>query len=301
MTKKIICRSCKSPKNQMIFGKKVYGGTKSQHFYKCAKCQIVYLHPINSKANEKNFYKNNFENFMNERSKNEIKWDDPYKHSISNKKEFLRRKKFLNFNSLKNKKILEIGSSSGFMLTPLNKNKNNLYGIEPSLEFRNYTIKKGIKTFENFNDLPKKHNNSFDLIMHYYVLEHIDNPMKFLKDSMKLLKRNGKIIFEVPNINDPLITFLKTKQFDNFYWSVVHHWYFSALTLGNLLKKNKFNFSFYFDQRYDISNHFTWLKDGLPGGTNKFKDIFSTQLNNLYKKNLISSSFCDTLGVIITK
>jgi len=301
MNKNIICRSCKSKKNQIIFGKNVYGGNKKQHFYKCGICQIVYLYPIKSKKNENKFYKDGFESFMNERSKNEIKWDDPHNHSLSNKKEFLRRKKFLNFNTLKNKKILEIGSSSGFMLTPLKKNNNDLYGIEPSFEFRKYTNKKGIKTFQNINDLLKMHKNSFDLIIHYYVLEHIDDPIKFLKNSMKLLKKNGKIIFEVPNVNDPLITFLKTKEFDNFYWSVVHHWYFSPFTLGNLLKKNKFNFNFYYDQRYDISNHLTWLKDGLPGGTNRFKDVFTKELNNLYKKNLISSSFCDTLGVIIIK
>ena len=226
MKKKVICRSCKSKKNQNIFGKYVYDGDKNQHFYKCDDCKIIYLYPVKSKKNEKLFYKNDFEEFMNKRSNNEIKWDNPYKHSISNRHEFSRRKKFLDYKKLKNKTILEIGSSSGFMLMPF-RHKNKLFGIEPSEEFRNYTNEIGIKTYKSLNEAIKYKKNSIDLIIHYYVLEHIDDPIKFLKESMKLLKKNGKMIFEVPNVNDPLITFLKTKKFDRFYWSVVHHWYFS--------------------------------------------------------------------------
>ena len=103
-------------------------------------------------------------------------------------------------------KILEIGSSSGFMLTPLKKYNNKLFGIEPSLDFRKYTIKKGIQTFENFDDLLKMHKSSFDLIMHYYVLEHIDDPIGFLKNSMQLLKKNG--IMFVATLNKTLKSYL---------------------------------------------------------------------------------------------
>ncbi len=294
------CVSCKSKKKQIIFGRNVYGGKRNQHFYKCSNCEIIYLFPKINKKTEKIFYENNFHNFMNIRSKNEIKWNDPKKHAISSRHEFLRRKKFLNINKLKHKKIIEIGSSSGFMLSPLKKN-NKLFGVEPSKKYRDYTNSIGIETYEDLNYVIKNFKNYFDLIIHYYVLEHIEKPISFIKDTLKLLKPGGKIIFEVPNVNDPLITIFKTKDFDNFYWSVVHHWYFSEYTLGNLLKKNKINFKFYFDQRYDISNHIVWMKDGVPGGSNKFKNIFSKKLVNIYKNNLIESSFCDTLGVIITK
>ena len=43
-------------------------------------------------------------------------------------------------------------------------------------------------------------------------------------------------------------------------------------------KKNNFKFSFYFDQRYDLSNHITWMKDGTPGGSGKYNNIFSKKL-----------------------
>lgn len=295
------CPSCKSTKTQIVFGKNVYGGSKKQHFYKCTNCQIVYLYPKLEKKYEKKFYELKFEEYMDLRSKNEIKWDNPRDHLLSNKHEFKRRSKFLKKEYLNGKNILEIGSSSGFMLKPFKRLNSHLFGVEPSSKFREYTNKIDIKTFKNIDEAIKLKKNSIDLLLHYYVLEHIDNPILFLKKIMKLLKKNGLMIFEVPNINDPLITIFKTKNFDNFYWSVVHHWYFSALTLGNLLKKNNFKFSFYFDQRYDLSNHITWMKDGTPGGSGKYNNIFSKKLITLYKNNLIKSGFCDTLGVIIRK
>ena len=65
------------------------------------------------------------------------------------------------------------------------------------------------------------------------------------------------------------------------------------------MNKNNIKHEFYFDQRYDLSNHITWLKDGKPGGTNKYNKYFSKKLNNQYKRDLINSGYCDTLGVII--
>ena len=63
--KKVICRSCRSKKSN-IFGRYVYGD-KNQHFYKCDDCKIIYLYPVKSKKNEKLFYENDFEEFMDER------------------------------------------------------------------------------------------------------------------------------------------------------------------------------------------------------------------------------------------
>lgn len=297
MSKK--CRSCNSKSKQIIYGKNVYGGNKKQHFYQCYKCKIVYLYPTVNKKKEKKFYELNFEEFMDERSKNEIKWDNPIRHYKSNFHEFKRRSKFLDKIKLKNKNIMEIGSSSGFMLKPFETNKNKLFGIEPSENFRKYTNNINIKTYKSIDEALMFKKKSIDLLLHYYVLEHIDNPIRFIKKSMKFLKKKGLIIFEVPNINDPLITLFKTKEFDNFYWSIVHHWYFSSKTLGNLLTKNNIKHEFYFDQRYDLSNHITWLKEGKPGGTNKYNKYFSKLLNDRYKKDLINSGYCDTLGVII--
>ena len=42
--------------------------------------------------------------------------------------------------------------------------------------------------------LKKKYN--FDLIIHFFVFEHIVNPKKFIKDQLSLIKSKGKIILK---------------------------------------------------------------------------------------------------------
>ena len=84
---------------------------------------------------------------------------------------------------------MEIGSSSGFMLKPLEKNQNNLFGIEPSENFRRYTSNLNIKTYKSIEEALEFKKKSIDLLIHYYVLEHIDDPIKFIKQSMKFLKK----------------------------------------------------------------------------------------------------------------
>ena len=133
------CRFCKSSeKNQYIIGQHVYGGKKNQHFWKCKKCEMVYLFPFLDEKKEKKFYENKFENFMSIRSNSHINWKDATKHYKSNKNELERRSKFIDYNKFKNKKILEIGCSSGFMLYSFKKVTSHLYCVEPARKFHHF-------------------------------------------------------------------------------------------------------------------------------------------------------------------
>jgi ubiquinone/menaquinone biosynthesis C-methylase UbiE len=67
-------------------------------------------------------------------------------------------------------------------------------------------IKKyGIWTFKKIK--PEKRlpfrSNTFDLVYHYDVIEHVNNPSLFLKEQFRVLKPNGYIIFSTPNLLRP--------------------------------------------------------------------------------------------------
>ena len=151
------------------------------------------------------------------------------------------------------------------MLYPLRKKGHNCTGVEPSGFFTKFLDKNNIANFDSIEDLNKK-NLKFDLIIHFFVLEHIADPLTFLKKLLSLLKKNGKIVFEVPNVDDPLHSIYRIKEFEKFYWSIAHPWYFSSHSLKFLLDKLDCKFEIEFDQRYDLSNHLTWLLEGKPGG-----------------------------------
>ncbi|RKY83677.1 class I SAM-dependent methyltransferase, partial [candidate division KSB1 bacterium] len=51
----------------------------------------------------------------------------------------------------------------------------------------------------------------FDLVMMWHVLEHIENPVLYLKEISRILKENGKLIIEVPNLDSLNFRIFKEK------------------------------------------------------------------------------------------
>jgi len=297
---KLKCRICKSDHEyQTIRANNVYGTTEKYKFYQCSVCDLVYLHPPIDKKLEKKIYQEEFESFMSKRS-NTNAWHSDLELKKANKENIDRRNKVIKpyLNNAKN--VLEIGCSSGFMLDQINKNEVSCFGIEPSNKFSHLLKQKGYKLFDNLTKI-KNTSFKFDLIMSFFVMEHIDNSKKFIDDQLILLNKNGKIIIEIPCVQDPLTSLYKIPKFENFYWSIVHHYYFSIKSISFLLDKINCKYSIIKDQRYDLSNHITWLEKGKPGGQNFYKNIFSKKTINSYKKDLIKVDKFDTMFLIIGK
>jgi SAM-dependent methyltransferase len=296
------CRFCGSePSHQSIKGEYVFGGKPEQRFWKCNVCQIIYLFPPPSKEEELEFYKKEFEKYMETRSGGDKDWSSPEKHFDSNQNEARRRMAFLEPYLKKGQKALEIGCSSGFMLSALRDKGIDVFGIDPSEGFIEYVRSKGIYVYKNLEELKANHDIQFDLIIHYYVLEHIRNPVDFIKQCMKLLKSESKMVFEVPCATDPLVELYHVPAFDKFYWSVAHHWYFNRESLTVVLKKVDSKFALYPEQRYDLSNHIRWMQQGKPGGLGHYHRIFGDELDRLYKQKLKEHWLCDTIIALVEK
>lgn len=296
------CRFCNAePSKQSIKGDFVFGGRPEQKFWQCDDCQTIYLYPPPSEEEEIAFYKQEFEKYMGKRSAQDKDWSSPEKHFQSNQDEMKRRMRMLENYISKGQKILEVGCSSGFMLSALKGRGVDVYGIDPSEGFIEYVKAKGISVYKNLLDLNKDIKQKFDIIIHYYVLEHIREPLEFIQSYTKMLNENGKMIFEVPCATDPLIELYKVPAFDKFYWSVAHHWYFNKESLTALLGKTGLKFQLFPEQRYDLSNHITWMLEGKPGGLGRYNHIFSNDLDILYKEKLKNKWLCDTIVAVVEK
>ena len=279
---------------------KIYGDkTKKRVFFLCKNCDVRYLFPKLNSKEEKLFYQKEFESFMNDRDGKSSGWLKAGKHVKQNRATFKRRLEYIKPYLSASASILEIGCSSGFMLYPFLKKGHDCIGIEPSGVFGDYVKKRGIKVYDSLKKLIYKKKKKFNLIFHFFVLEHISDPIKFLKDQLLILKKGGKIIFEIPNVAEPLHSLYKIPAFENFYWSIAHHWYFSEKSLKFLLSKIGKPYKIILDQRYDLSNHMIWARDGKPGGMGYFKKILGSDVESNYKKSLIKSRTCDTLIGII--
>ena len=118
---------------------------------------------------------------------------------------YLCRKKLIKdtLNNVNPEKTLEIGFGNGELITSLSR-KYNVKGIDFSkeafLRLDEITKKKGMNLdIENASseDLIKR-NESFDCVMAFEVLEHIEEDMNELKKWNTLLKEKGYLLISVP-------------------------------------------------------------------------------------------------------
>jgi SAM-dependent methyltransferase len=94
--------------------------------------------------------------------------------------------------------ILEIGCSTGFMTAFLRASGHDADGIDIS----EAAISHAKSTFGPFYSLsPSK--THYDLIFHVGVIGCVENPKEFLGEYLKLLKPEGEMIFNAPNVTSP--------------------------------------------------------------------------------------------------
>ncbi len=107
------------------------------------------------------------------------------------------------------------------------------------------------------------------------------------------------MIIEIPCVADALLTVYDIPEFERFYWSAHHPWYFSELALRNLLNRFEVNYDIQFAQRYDLSNHMTWALERKSGGTGRYTDLLGKEIEEAYKQGLVRARKCDTLIAIL--
>ena len=136
---------------------------------------------------------------------------------------------------IQNKKnILEIGAGQGQVMYWFEKEGFSITGIEPdenNVKLINQKLNHGkcfVGTAENFQIEEK-----FEIIWMSHVLEHLVNPVEFLKKIQRNLSSNGIFFIEVPNCeNDSMLNSSITL--------LPHTLHFSKKSLINLVEKTGF-------------------------------------------------------------
>ncbi|WP_172600014.1 class I SAM-dependent methyltransferase [Sulfuricystis multivorans] len=104
------------------------------------------------------------------------------------------------------RRILEIGCSSGGVLDEVRAlfslEKTDVLGIEPNRATAQAARRLGLPIIENFCDesLMQRVEN-FDLVFSRNVIEHVDDPLSFLRGMRKAAGEHGVVIIETPSLD----------------------------------------------------------------------------------------------------
>jgi len=214
-------------------------------------------------------------------------WKSPEAHFRSFQSEADRRLPLVTPHLSHADEVLEIGSSTGYFLDRLHPSVRSVTGVEPSDAYRAFAIARGIETVESVDRLgPRK----FDVILLYYVMEHLRDPVGYATSLKQRLTEGGHLLIEVPNVDDALLTVYKVPTFPGFYFQKAHYNNFSHRTLSDVLRRAGYRVQVFPEQRYDLSNHMVWMLEGRPGGHGRFAEILGVEINREGALELASRS-----------
>lgn len=189
----------------------------------CGKCGLVWSDPL--KHNPRDFYENDYR--------------VSYKGNYTPKPKHILRagnvaiSRYWQIKSLLETPltILDVGSGGGEFAYLLQTLGHHVLGIEPNKGYAEYSkheyalnVKVG---FVQDIILPQQ---SFDLITIWHVLEHTDNPFAVLTKLHSLLKLEGILVVEVPNIE-------ATCQSPKSTFHEAHIFHFNIATLTQIAEK----------------------------------------------------------------
>ena len=269
--------------------------SKRHKVVKCTNCGLVQISPTPAAASDKRFYDEG-------RQASNIGTPTNIKQLRTEQDvDTRRRTKFVSDLLKTGAEILDVGTGYGFFLEAMKRKNFKVTGLEISKAARIIAKKVTRAEILNVNILRENPERKFDAVTAFHVLEHVTDPVEMLRRLFHLLKKNGKLIIEVPNLEDWM---LSNSAYSQFYWQRAHISYFNQAILLKILKKAGLkNFNFFFEQRYGLLNAMNWVINHKPqiGSPSFFAPKNLLWLENIYKKAAVENKLSDTLLLVILK
>ena len=136
-----------------------------------------------------------------------------------------------NYLPPKGSKILDIGTAGGAFLDAAKKFGYDAWGMEPSAYLVERGKDRGLQIEQGIIESHTFEKNSFDMVCLWDVIEHLTDPKGSLEKVKELLKPNGILL-----INYPDISTWQAKIFGKRFWWIisVHLTHFSPKTIKKI-------------------------------------------------------------------
>ena len=236
-----ICKS-KNIKNLMICKDHLVSG-ESFAINECLNCSFKFTNPRPLDDELNKYYQS--ENYISHTNKAHSFSQIIYK-TIRN---YTLRHKLKLVNSLSNKgSILDVGCGTGEFLQVCAKNRWTIHGVEPDHKARDKAENLlGTKIYENLFACESE--NTFQIITLWHVLEHLPDLNKTIKHLKKLLAKQGRILFALPNVDS--YDSRKYKEYWAAYDVPRHLYHFNQITFKKLMKKHELKIEEILPLRFD--------------------------------------------------
>lgn len=247
------CPICSSVQTKTITNKVRFGNTAE--VMRCEHCSLVFLNQASFEF-PKEFYEQEYhQTYLTHVEPDALDPEKYYQKMLKTTKPWSDR---INQLMTGNEIVLDVGCSTGHLLTSIRDKAHKVYGHELSekeIEYCRTTLGLdvgGVPLDQRFQP------ETFDYITMIFVLEHIADPIEFLTFLKRFLKPEGKFIILVPNVKDALLNFYDIPTFSQFYFCIEHLFYYEPKTIKDVFTKAGLRGKIETVQEYPITNHLNW-------------------------------------------
>ena len=136
------------------------------------------------------------------------------------------------FSLKSNMKLLELGCGRCEFLFEFQNYGFECKGLDRDISSVQNEYNLEVKQCDLANDIYPYDNESFDVVYHKSVLEHMYNPENLMRETIRVLKPGGKLIILTPDWHT---------QWKNFFEDFTHSRPYDVMALSDLLKIYGFN------------------------------------------------------------
>ncbi len=293
------CKLCNSNHIKITYEGKIRNGALGQYtdasvkVYQCHDCGLIWhedVLPDLGQYYESKEYRQSLEGSSKE--------DDFYKKHDG---ETLDKFQYTGTSIFRKKSVADIGCGCGAFLDFLKGVSSSLIAVEPSEVYRKVMDTKGFMTYPYIKDALSDWKKKVDVVTSFDVIEHVSEPLEFMRDIYSLLSDRGQAIIGTPT-EAPVMRKLLGEIYERkLLFSTQHLWIFSEKNLRQLAQKagfEKIEIKYY--QRYGIDNLLGWLRDKEP--CSEIDEVFITDtLNAVWKSECSKNGLADYIVIYLVK
>ena len=202
--------------------------------YRCTSCGHIQLLPRPGMEEDREYYN---KDSQEKAIRSKVNLDS---QRINSKYDVNRRADFIEGKFPRDFEILDIGCGYGFFLEEMSRRGYMIKGVEVSKERRDLAGK--IVNCDildiNFAEATNTKMEKVEVATLFHVLEHTADPISFCRNIKRVIKKNGYLIVEVPNVEELMLE--TCPEYNDFYWIRAHLHYFNNKTLEFVLKNAGF-------------------------------------------------------------
>ena len=195
------------------------------------------------------------------------------------------RLSLIGLERFRDKVVMDLGCGGGSFLDAVSGLAKELLGVEPDLNLKPGLEKRGYKVYPEAAQALAQERRRIDLAVSFATLEHLAEPLDFLKEVKELLAPGGLLFLTTPNLDDALLTALP-RDYPSFFFRQAHLWYFNPSSLARALEEAGFRgVEIRGQQRFGLGNFLAWLRDRRPRGEMDW-DLVTPAVDRVWRTEL---------------